>query len=304
MSFLLLLASLLSQSTFGDTAAIRSQIQTILLQRHPADTDGWWRALGPDAPQVIIAMYGETTDTLHQIHLLQGLSAFQDDPAAVAFLDQQAKSGTGVIKNAALGALGACEGEKALDTLSDALKSDDPQTRFAAAKAIHRVGGARAGQILDAYFKSEKVSWISTRVMADVPQPRGLRALPPPERAPRADEFAGEWKGYWIEPGPKGALVSLPAKAVLRAQGKSAEGELLVSEGARQFKLLPAPVESGQWRGSLQQTLPARDLPAPQAATAEVTRSGVPQGSREAGALRVLVLRVPALGVTVVLSRL
>lgn len=296
MTFLLLLASLLAPCSFGDAAAIRGQIQGILMQHHPVDTTDWWRSLGSDAPAVIIEMYGETTNSLHQIHLLQGLSAFSDDPTAVAFLDTQSKSDTGVIRNAALGALGACEGEKALDTLSDALKSVDPQTRFAAAKAIHRVGGARAGQLLDTYFKSEKVSWISTRVMADVPMQRGLHVVALPEKAPQADEFAGEWKGFWVGPGPKGALVSLPVKATLIAQGKSVEGELVLGE--RRFKLMPARVEGGQWRGTLQQSSPVLSPPAPQDASAELTRSGAPGEVR-----RVIVVRVPALGTAVVLSK-
>jgi hypothetical protein len=288
------LAAGIAVPSMGDDATIKEQVQAILVQRHPVDTDESWRALGPDAPPVIIGMYQQTTNTLYQIHLLQGLSAFSDNSEAADFLRSQSKSDTSVLRNAALGALGASQGEKALDTLSEALKNDDAQTRFAAAKAIHRIGGPRASQILDGYLKSEKVDWIANRVLADQPPATGLRAMAAPEAPPQAEDFAGEWSGFWIEPATRGKqpLVSLAVKASLRTVGKdkTLEGEITFAGGGRQFKLSPAKIESGRWKGTLRQTSPVRSNPVAEASEAELSR-------------RILLLRVHSLGVNVVLSR-
>jgi hypothetical protein len=283
----------------ADEGAIRAQIQEVLVQRHPSESEDWWRGLGSETPGLIIGMYQSSNNTLHQIHLLQGLSAFHDDSRAAEFLRGETKSGTSVIRGAALGALGASQGEKALDTLALGLKNPDVQTRFAAAKAIHRLGGRAAKETLENYLKSERVDWISSRVLADE-RPVGLkpvdRASPEPLKEPSPEDFAGSWKGYWIVPelGQKPEIVSAAATATIRVVGKEREIEGELTTGGRHYSLGRAKLQAGRWQGQVEQTSPVRSRLAPVPGEMQVA----PFQKRFT-----LVLRVPSTGVTAVLLK-
>jgi hypothetical protein len=300
MRMLPLLFALFSLSlAHADDGELKAEIQEVLMQRHSNDTEAWWRALGPEAPGVIITMYGETTNSLHKIHLLQGLSAFPDDAQAAAFLKGESKSSTSVIRGAALGALGASQGEKALDTLAEGLKNDDAQTRFAAAKAIRRIGTPSAMDVLNNYLKSEKVDWISKQVLADE---KTQPALKPVDRGgqgmePGIEDYMGSWKGFWISPNgapQKPELISMAATAKLRVFGKDRELDGEITLSGKTFALRPAKLKNGHWNGMVQQTMPTRAIPAPNPGEMQLSRYKMGW---------TLVLRIPGTGETAVFMK-
>jgi hypothetical protein len=180
-------------------AEIRQDIQAALSQRTPGESPEWWRALGPDAPPVIIRMYGESRNAYHQTRLLEGLSWFDQDRSAVEFLKTQARlSSNDVIRNAAITSLGISQGAREESFIADFLKDADPQTRLAAAQALARMRTPSAEARLKTYLEEEKTPWIRQKLLSS-PRPRasglGERVIAP--QAPEAPaDWAGVWKGY------------------------------------------------------------------------------------------------------------
>jgi hypothetical protein len=290
---LIVLVTLAFGAAGAGTASIQESIQEALVQRHPVDTPEWWRGLGPETPGVAIQMFQASTNELHRIHLLQGLSAFPDSAEAVAFLKEQTGSDASVIRNAAIGSLGASQGEKALGDLEGFLKHEDPQTRFAAARAIRRIPGERAQGALDDYLKGEKLSWIADRVKSEAPPAGGFRPIPA-SQVPVAQDLEGEWKGFWIEfaKGSDSTLVSLPSVARVSVPASGAiRGEIQIGGKGKRLLLDKGNFQSGQLRGTLSDPKrPGNPVP--------VQAELVQQGTR-----RILLWHVPSWGSNSVMTR-
>jgi hypothetical protein len=124
-------------------AELEQAIQDVIIQRHPTDTPEWWRELGPEAPRVIIGMAEKAPRLYQRLRLVEALGWF-DDQRAVEYLKRQADSASnGVIRNAAVKAIGNSQGAKELEFVSKFLKHSDPQTRKAAAQAVHKINAPK-----------------------------------------------------------------------------------------------------------------------------------------------------------------
>lgn len=215
--------SVLNQSTFAQSdAEIESSIESILLERHPTDTPEWWRALGQEAPRVILKMIEKNTETYRRLRLVEALAWFSGDSHTVEFLKQEAeRTQDDVIRNAAIKGVGISQGTKEIDFISKYLKHSDPQTRYSAALALRGMEDVRARAVLDEYLKEEKASWIVDKVKNKpiVPTKKLVIVSSSEERA--SDEFSGTWRGYFVF--PKKSLNGMKSvSTLLRLQVKSA----------------------------------------------------------------------------------
>ncbi|HUP57176.1 MAG TPA: HEAT repeat domain-containing protein, partial [Bdellovibrionota bacterium] len=225
--------------------------------------------------------------------------AFPEDTTAVAFLTDEASSTKkSVIRVAAVQALGESQGEKVLEELGDYLKHPDPQTRFAAAKAIDRIGTEKSRSVLDEYLPGEKAAWIGARIKAErapvpVEAPAGLEGL-------GAGDWVGEWKGHWIEPGPRPRedLRSVPVTFKIAQAEAALQGEVTLTEPgaqARRLQIQPGPVSAkGRWAGRISRVGKAGEKIPSYAFDALL--------EKQAGRWVVL-FRIPDLSVTAILGR-
>lgn len=182
------------------SAEIEAMIEDVLAERHPTDQPNWWRALGANAPQIIIGMYENSSHTYQRLRLLQGLGAF-DTPEAGQFLKRQAEEATDdVIRNTSIRSVGNSQGAKETEFIAKFLKNTDPQTRYAAAETLRRLNDARANEVLEQYLKTEKLPWISQKLNGILPRPTGTLTPVASSEDRISSEFPGEWRGYWITP--------------------------------------------------------------------------------------------------------
>ncbi|MBY0469593.1 HEAT repeat domain-containing protein [bacterium] len=190
---------------------IQQEISTVLMMRHsPAQAD-WWLRLGPGTSSVILSMYQSTTDAYRRVRLLEGLAWFSDDAEAVRFLKQQADgSDNTTVRNSAIKAVGQSQGVKEADFISKFLKSEDGQTRVAAARALMAMDDAGAQKLVDDYQKTEKQAWVLALVKGSLMKPAGKLVPVASNEQAYPSELEGKWKGYWIYPrvvGGKGLIM-------------------------------------------------------------------------------------------------
>jgi len=218
----LLIWSSLAGAAPRTEAEIREAVQTIIIQRHPSDNFEIWRQLGPGAPEVIIRMYEQSSDSVERAQLIGGLAAFGGDPGVVDFLKKQAsESRESVIKQKSLAAIGASLDKGTVDFLAKFLNDADPQVRFAAAAALRKAGAddTRSREILEAYLKTEKAPWIAGKLKGEAsPAPRRLQPVASSEDRASAD-FAGVWKGVLLTPDPARGLASRPVELRVNVRG-------------------------------------------------------------------------------------
>ncbi|PIR93238.1 hypothetical protein COT99_01805, partial [Candidatus Falkowbacteria bacterium CG10_big_fil_rev_8_21_14_0_10_43_10] len=162
--FLLVLISMLSSTVQASMTEEKLEeiIQFKISERHPTDTPDWWKRLGPDAPKVIMSMYGRTKKTYEQIRLLSAL-AWYDDAAALEFIKAQTQAATNeTVRSAGIRTMGFSQGAKEADFIAKYLSHADPQTRLTAAKTLKRIDAAAADQPikdhLEKWKKSEKTA--------------------------------------------------------------------------------------------------------------------------------------------------
>lgn len=254
---------------------VHQAIEDKLSERHPRDSANAWLALGPNAVPVIISMYGSTDYISHRVRLAQALGYF-DDPRAADFLEKLAQSsGEDVVVNSSLRALGNSPralGEE--DFVSKFLKSDDPQTRLAAAEALNRAvekwGDAHAKDLIAAYLLQESQSWIVARVKGEQATVTGLKSVSSSEDRLSGD-FAGTWRGFWVQPkdGAKG-MSSDPISLELKTlDDNTVQGSLFITSGMKS-KTLVLTKSTGK---GLQLTGHFREDGAPPAATSSSARA-------------------------------
>ncbi len=199
---------------------IEAQIQGQIMQRHPtqnaAMTRNWWRALGTEAPGIMIAIYERSKNLHHRVRLLESLRHFEDSPEAVGYLrkvlDEAQTKPNGpesIIIQTALGGLGeAGKDARDPDILARFLKDNDIQTRLAAAKALKKMGSIESLALYDTYLKEEKTTWAVQRAKSEkVGVPLGIVGLSPvssSEDAPHSQVF-GQYRGLWVREATAGA---------------------------------------------------------------------------------------------------
>ncbi|MCM2322912.1 MAG: HEAT repeat domain-containing protein [Oligoflexia bacterium] len=212
-------------------AEIQEKVQDIIMERHPTETPEWWRALGPEAPRVLIGMYEKSTHIYHRVRLLQGLGWF-DTPEAAEFLKAQASSTTeDSIRTTAIRSVAHSQGMKEAEFLSKFLEHDDVHTRFAAADALRRLKDPRADEIVARYLKTEKTPWVAGKLEGKLPEPRGKFTSVASSEDRLSPDFNGEWRGFWLLP-PKlsePGMTSEAATVRLKLDGPNAvKGELVL----------------------------------------------------------------------------
>ena len=231
LSFLILVPCLMPCLGWAYTdSQIQQRVGGRLLDRTPTDTPAWWQGLGDNAVNVIIGMYIAETNHFHRIRLIQGLG-WIDSPQAVDFIKQQAQdTELDTLRNAAIRAVARGGGAKEEDWVAQWLKSDDPQTRLAAAESLRDIKDARAKDLYVAYLKEEKAPWLVDKLNGKTPTVGSLRPVASSEDRLSPD-FAGVWRGYWMAPDPKGkgmqsSPVVLELKSVTESGGMA--GKLMV----------------------------------------------------------------------------
>src|SRR4051812_42313460 len=103
---------------------IRSSIQSILKIRHPNESGEWWRALGPETPRIIVALYNEDGNIYHRIRLLDALAWFDDSTATQLLKQESQNEANQVIQSAALQSLATSQGGQEQEFLSKAMNSN------------------------------------------------------------------------------------------------------------------------------------------------------------------------------------
>src|SRR5690606_22072854 len=103
------------------------RIRQVLMERHPTDGRDWWRALGPETPDVILSLYPETRNVNHRVRLVQALTWFPEHDGAARFLKEQAeaKANNPVLRRAAVKSVAISRGEREVEFLSKFLKEED-----------------------------------------------------------------------------------------------------------------------------------------------------------------------------------
>ena len=213
-------------------AQIQQMVQGRLMDRTPTDTPNWWKSLGDNAAGIIIGMYNAESNTFHRIRLLQGLG-WMDSQQAVDFVEQQAqKTDLDTLRNAAIRALARGQGAKELDFVSKYLKSEDPQTRLAAAESLHAIQDPRAKAMYDSYLKEEKTPWIVDKLKGGTTGVTGALKPVASSEDRLSPDFEGTWRGYWVapKPGAKG-MQSAPVVLELKApnEANAVQGSLTVA---------------------------------------------------------------------------
>jgi hypothetical protein len=203
---------------------IRDAVKAMIMNRHPDDTPGWWRGLGPSAPDVIIKVYESDTSTYHHMRLIEGLSAFTEDRVAVDFIKRQAeRSSDDVVRNNAIKMIGIAQGAKEEEFLSGYLSHEDPHTRLAAAQALK---GVAPGKV-SAFIAREKTPWVVAKLKGEkVATSKALVPSGSSEDRPSPD-LAGVWRGFRVGPeaqlsqGAPKKLVSEAVELRLSVKGSS-----------------------------------------------------------------------------------
>ena len=199
--------------------------------------------MGPEAPAVIIALYGETTSPFRHLRLLQGLGWF-DDPAAVDFIKQEARdSHQDAVRSGALTTLGISQGAREEAFISGYLADADPDARVAAARALQRIGDAYAQEKLDA-FRAGREAGLGARenasdaggaaparavALAVARRARHRRAFRGDRDVP-AGSSTGRWTGFWVLPKADGAG-GLPGEVAVAVGARTRFGAMTGGEG-------------------------------------------------------------------------
>lgn len=222
--------------------AVSKSVDDLLAQMHPRETVETWRALGPEAPGVLIEKYGQTTHSFKRARIRRALGAF-DDPVAVEFLKKEALSQqNAAARGDALRAIGLSQGPKALDFLEGFLTHETPQTRLVAADVIRQMPGREARKAYEGFLAREKTPWVREKL--ERAEQWAIRSRPGARSSGESDGgFQGKWRGYWIAVEGT-ALRSLTAELEFRNDA-SAQLSVWPMAGGKKGKKarIPGPVQ-------------------------------------------------------------
>lgn len=182
---------------------IQTRVEEALGARHPTQDAIWYRNLGSNAPPVLMRMYQGSTNTYHRIRLVEGLSAFSDDPSVANFLRQELKDNKQSAERRSLAeSLYKHSKEKSLEDLQGLLSDEDPQMRKKVAHLFKKTPGEKAKRVYEHYRQQEKESWI----LADLDKtPRHFEPLK--ITGSTEDQKFHSWQGAW-----QGLLLKLNGK--------------------------------------------------------------------------------------------
>ena len=142
---------------------VRESIQTVLSTRHPQENADYWRSLGPNAPDVIIALYKEEKNVFKKVRLIDAL-AWYDSANATYFLKQESEnSANQVLQRSALRALAIAQGSREEEFLSHELDKSSPSTRVSVGKALRR-RGASEREVAKRLVQREKNEWVKQQL--------------------------------------------------------------------------------------------------------------------------------------------
>jgi len=115
---------------------VRKEVEDALMDLHPTQDASWWKALGPEAPPVLVKMYQETRDTFRKVRLLEGLGYF-GEPSVGDFLKDQAQNAKeNALTKTSIRSLGSSQGIKEESFISNFLHHKDAHIRLAAAQTL------------------------------------------------------------------------------------------------------------------------------------------------------------------------
>ncbi len=301
MALLVVISS--SATARADDADIQRKVQALLAPLHPADTPDDWRALGPDAPRVIIAMIGRTDRIRERHRLTSVLGYFPDDPAALAYLKRQAEGAPDeVIRVAAVRSVGQAAGVKESSFVAQFLASEDPDLRVAAGQTLRQMNDPQAEALLEPFLAKEGNSRLAARIQGQPPRVPVARLKPTGSTESRpAPGLPGAWRGFRVMPDPRSGQMrseactlrlQLPARATGDKAALQAELFLTPAAGGAPLGETVTEVRGEGQRLSGRIRIPGESDP--------VEFSGQ---VREQAGVRVLELRVPRTGALYLLRK-
>ncbi len=248
-----LLNSPVAKAESASEARVRGTIQGWLVQIHPTDQPEAWRALGAETPSVIVKMLGQAENSRHRHRLLTALGFFPEDPVALERLREEAiRTDNEVMRQAAIQAVGKTDTVREAQFVGTFLKSIDPGTRLAAARALRGMKNSQAQETYSEFLEREKRqgTWLADQLQGVAPVlPKRLAPSGSTENRP-APGLLGTWKGYRISPSPAGGPVQIETLVIHLKSGAGSEGpsalraEVFVTpvlDEAPQSKKKPAP---------------------------------------------------------------
>ncbi len=222
-----LLQSPMARAESASEARVRGTIQGWLVQIHPTDTPEAWRSLGAETPSVIVNMLGQTENSRHRHRLLTALGFFPEDPVALERLREEAvRTDNEVMRQAAIQAVGQTDTVREAQFVGTFLKSIDPGTRLAAARALRGMKNAQAQETYSEFLEREKRqgTWLADQLQGVAPVlPKRLAPSGSTENRP-SPSLLGTWKGYRISPHPAGGPVQVEALVIHFKSGAGSEG--------------------------------------------------------------------------------
>ncbi len=222
-----LMQSPLARAENTSEARVRGTIQGWLVQIHPTDTPEAWRGLGAETPSVIVKMLGQVENSRHRHRLLTALGFFPEDPVALERLREEAiRTDNEVMRQAAIQAVGKTDTAREAQFVGTFLKSMDPGTRLAAARALRGMKNSQAQETYSEFLEREKRqgSWLADQLQGVSPVlPKRLAPTGSTENRP-APGLLGSWKGYRISPSAAGGPIRVEQVVLLLKAGASVDG--------------------------------------------------------------------------------
>lgn len=206
---------------------IRGTIQGWMVQIHPSDTPEAWRSLGNETPSVIVSMLTQAENSRHRHRLLTALGFFPENPIALERLREEAvRTDNEVMRQAAIQAVGQTDTAREAQFVGTFLKSMDPGTRLAAARALRGMKNAQAQETYAEFLEREKRqgSWLADQLQGVAPAlPKRLAPTGSTESRP-APGLLGTWKGYRLSPGAADGPIQVESVVLQVKTGASADG--------------------------------------------------------------------------------
>jgi hypothetical protein len=176
---------------------------------------------------VIVKMLGQSENSRHRHRLLTALGFFPEDSVALERLREEAvRTDNEVMRQAAIQAVGQTDTAREAQFVSTFLKSLDPGTRLAAARALRGMKNSQAQETYSEFLEREKRqgSWLADQLQGVSPVlPKRLAPTGSTENRP-APGLLGTWKGLRISPSAAGGPIRVEQVVLLLKAGASVDG--------------------------------------------------------------------------------
>lgn len=194
---------------------IEQRLSDALRQIHPNQNAAWYKALGENAPPVIIRMYKNSKNTYHRIRLIEAASAFTENQQITEFLRSELKNNSQTAERRSLAtSLYRQSGENSFTELEALLLDKDPQMRKRVAEVFRDSKSEKFQNRYEQYRKNETESWILDSLDKKKPEFKPLQIVANNESP---HPWLGNFNGYFQKIENK-VLKSFPAKLNLTTE--------------------------------------------------------------------------------------